>query len=344
MKTTLSPLQLGSITIDPPIPLAPLAGYSDLAYRTICRRMGAPFCTTEMMLDRCVPIQGRQQLELGATDEDDHPCAAQIVGNDPASMARAAEMLVERGFDAVDLNMACPVNKALRRRRGGWMMQQPEEVIQIVRAVTAAVDVPVTLKVRRKFAEADDEEAFWRMADGARAAGAAALIVHARSVEKKYAGPADWDFLASVKQRFADWTILGSGDVLNPRKALAMLEQTGVDGTLVARGGLGNPWFWRQVEDLLAGREPYRPDLAEQRRVLLAHMDEAVKLYGPDRAPKMMRKFGIRYARMHPMPKAVRMAFVDVRRPTEWHAVVERFYSSDAPGMSSGETHSSGIH
>jgi tRNA-dihydrouridine synthase len=235
-------------------------------------------------------------------------------------------VLRDGGFDVIDLNFACPVRKALRRRRGGYLMSQPQQVLGIVRAVLAAADRPVTLKLRRRFAADDGDEAFWRIADGAFEAGAAAVCAHARSVEQKYAGPADWDFLREVKRRFAERTILASGDVLTPAAALEMLRVTGADAVAAARGALGNPWFFRQVRDLAAGREPCRPTPAEQRGVLEDHFAAACALYGERRGPRIMRKFGIRYARSHPRPAAVRQAFVAVRQPDDWAKVLEDYY------------------
>ena len=185
----------------------------------------------------------------------------------------------------------------------------------------------MTLKLRQKFRLADDNDACWRIAEGAFDAGAAGLCVHCRSVEQKYVGKAEWAFLAEVKRSFPDRTIVGSGNVLKPADALTMIEATGVDAVTVARGCLGNPWFFRQVRDLAAGREPYRPTLAEQREVLLTHFAGACELYGPVRGPKHMRKFGIKYARLHPRSRDVRMAFVGVKNPKQWHDVLERFYA-----------------
>ncbi|MBN1942930.1 MAG: tRNA-dihydrouridine synthase [Phycisphaerae bacterium] len=329
MQTGTQTFRIGPIEISLPVVLAPLAGYSDLAYRRLCRRMGCPYSTTEMILDRCVSIRGRQHIALTATADDDHPTAGQIVGNEPETMAVGARRICEKGFDVIDLNFACPVNKALRRRRGGYLMGEPARVVEIVRAVVEVgkeLGRPVTLKVRQRNKTTDGEENFWRIAQGAREAGAAAVTVHARSVEQKYSGPADWDFLRRVKEQFPGWVVIGSGDVLTPESALAMVRQTGVDAAAVARGALGNPWFFHQVRDLQAGRSPQPPSLAEQRDVMYEHFAGAVELYGPQKAPAIMRKWGIRYARMHPQPKQVRMAFVAVKTPEDWHDVLKRYY------------------
>ena len=305
---------------------APLAGYSDLSYRLLCRRLGAGYCTTEMMLDKCLLVGGKLRKRLIQTHQEDHPTAGQLIGNDPLVMAAAAGVIREVGFDAVDINFACPVHKALSRKRGGYLLKQPELALEIIRAIRASVDLPVTVKLRHKFRNSDDDEAFWRIAEGAFDAGAAAICVHARSVESKYAGAAQWEFIASVKRRFPGRTIIGSGDVMSPADALAMLENTGVDAVAVARGGLGNPWFFRQVADLAAGRTPYQPGLSEQRELMAWHFSHAEGLYG-NRTAKIMRKFGIKYARMHPNPGKVRSAFIAVRSGEEWNSVLQQFYT-----------------
>lgn len=327
-----TPCQIGPIRLEFPVVLAPLAGYTDLPYRQICRELGSPYCATEMMLDRLLLIRGKLRPRLFAMTEKDHPLAGQIIGNEPAVMAQAAAELDKMGFDVVDLNFACPVHKALSRRRGGFLMTKPEQVLEIVRAVRAATNKPVTIKLRQKFGNADTNDNFWRIAEGAFEAGVAAICVHARSVETKYFGPADWTFLAAVKRRFPDRTIVGSGDAVTPDKIIAMLRDTGVDAAAVARGALGNPWIFRQVRDVAEGRKPYKPSLAEQRALLLRHFEDSVRFYGPDKGPKHMRGFGAKYARLHPHPKEVRMRFVHVKKGEDWHKVLNEFYPVEPVG------------
>lgn len=320
-------MKIGPLTVELPVMLAALAGYSDLAYRRICRKYGqAPYCITEMMLDRILTAGERVRRKVTLLRAGDRPLAAQIVGGEVESMAEAAKVLNTLEFDVIDLNFACPVNKALRRRRGGYMMDQPGLVLEIIRAVVAVADKPVTLKLRQKYGDDDNHDNFYRIAEGGFEAGVAAVCVHARSVDAKYHGPADWAFLAEAKAHFHDRTLIGSGDVHHPEDALRMIAQTGVDGAAAARGALGNPWFWRQVRELAAGLAPHKPSLAEQREVLLEHFDESVQLYGPEKGAKHMRKFGIKYARFHPTPKDLRIAFVDVRDAAHWRDVVDRYY------------------
>jgi len=326
MHPKLRPFSIGSIRVDFPFVLGSMSGYTDLAYRTICRRMGAEFCATEMMLDKTLLSAPKLLRRLAALSESDHPVAAQLIGNDPETMSRAASLLCEIGFDVIDLNFACPVRKVLSRRRGGYLMKESDRALEITRAVIAAVDRPVTLKLRKSFYENDGDGSFERIAEGAFDVGLSAMTVHGRSVEAKYTGPADWDFLAEVKRRFPDRTVIASGDMLAPERGIEALERTCVDAIAVARGALGNPWFFRQVRDVLSGRAPYRPSLREQRDVLLEHYDRACELYGPRRGPKHMRKFGIKYARLHPRPRDVRAAFVAATDAGDWGEVVGRMY------------------
>ncbi len=327
MDTQLQPFSIGNVEVKFRVVLAALAGYSDLPYRTICRRLGAPFCATEMMLDRSVLQGGKLTNRLVASDSGDHPVAGQLIGNDPETMSAAAIELDKRGFDVIDLNFACPVHKAIRRKRGGFMMKAPEDVIKVTQAVVNAVNRPVTLKLRKSFFDEDVEcEDFWRMAEGAFDAGAAGICVHGRTVQAKYAGSADWQFIAEVKRRFADKLVMGSGDAFNPSCALEMLRETGVDAATAARGSLGNPWFFRQFQDIVAGREPYDPSLSEQREVIAEHFTLSSEFYGVERGCMHMRKFGIKYARMHPSPKKLRMAFVAVKNTQDWKNVLETYY------------------
>ena len=208
----------------------------------------------------------------------------------------------------------------------------PERALATVRAVVEAVPGrPVTLKLRRAFRNADrTHESFWRIALGAFRAGVSAIAVHARSVEQKYTGRADWEFLAEVKRAFPDRTILGSGDVTNPAEALRMMAETGVDGVLAARGAIGNPWFFSQARDLAAGRPPRQPALDEQREVIDRHYRLACEAYDPRRGLKILRHFSLQYAKMHPRRTDLRNALVKVRTEDEWRDVIDRFYASDA--------------
>jgi nifR3 family TIM-barrel protein len=324
------PLRIGDVAIDFPVGLGALAGYSDLPYRLLCRSLGAPYCITEAMLDRQVLLEGKLRKRLIRLDPADHPVAGQIMGIEPETMAEAARSLDRMGFDIIDLNFACPVRKVVSHKRGGALMNDPGRALATVRAVLEAVPGrPVTLKLRRSFRTSDTaNEDFWAIARGAFEAGAAAIAVHARSVEQKYTGRADWGFLAEVKREFPDRTVLGSGDVTSPAESLRMLAETGVDGVLAARGAIGNPWFFAQTRDLAAGQPPRQPPLDEQREVIYRHLWLASEAYDPRRGLKMLRHFSLQYAKMHPRRTDLRNALVPVRTEEEWRAVIDAFYGA----------------
>jgi len=329
VTNAIEPLRIGAIPIDFPVGLGALAGYSDLPYRLVCRALGAPYCVTEAMLDRQVLLEGKLRKRLIRLDPSDHPVGGQIMGTEPEVMAEAARSLDRMGFDVVDLNFACPVRKVVSHKRGGALMNDPERALAIVRAVVDAVPGrPVTIKMRRSFRDADRTHAdFRKIARGAFEAGVAAIAVHARSVEQKYTGRADWQFLTDLKSEFPDRTLLGSGDVMTPADALRMVAETKVDGVLAARGAIGNPWFFEQARDLTAGRPPRKPGLAEQREVIYRHFRLACEAYDPQRGLKILRHFSLQYAKMHPRRTELRNALVVVRTEDEWRAVIDAFYS-----------------
>ena len=194
--------------------------------------------------------------------------------------------------------------------------------------------IPVTVKMRRGIDDGEESrERFFAIFDGAFARGAAAITVHGRTVEQRYVGPSSWDFLREVKRHAGERTVLGSGDLFTPQACLDMIRYTGVNGVTVARGAIGNPWIFQQVRALAAGRPlPDPPSLFEQRDVIAEHYRLAEQIYGGEVCCRQMRKFGIKYSRLHPDSLAVRDAFISVRRPEQWQEVLDRFYAEDLPG------------
>jgi len=329
---------IGGVSLASPVVQAALSGYSDLPMRVLARRFGAAYSLCEVLLDRFVNELGtnRRNLARVAIADEEHPVGGQLMGANPDDFPPAARRLVEAGFDVIDINFGCPVKKVLGRCRGGYLLGQPETALEIVARVREAVParVPVTLKMRRGVDDSpESEDRFWRIFDGAFAHGVAAVTVHGRTVRQKYVGPSSWDFLARVKRHAGDRVVIGSGDLFSARACVAMLRDTGVDGVSVARGAIGNPWIFSQTRALLRGEsEPPPPRLHEQRDVLREHFRLAVALHGEDLAGRSMRKFAIKYARLHPEPITVRDAFVAVKVNADWQAVLDRFYAADGPG------------
>ena len=316
---------------------AGLAGYSDVAMRLVARRHGCPFCVTEAMLDHFL-IQGGKGLRAAELHPEDHPIAGQLMGSHPTEIAQGAKILVDLGYDVVDINLACPVKKIKKKCRGGHLLSVPDEAIDILKSVADAVgsDVPMQVKMRRAYdGSAEAEASFFRIFDAAVELGYAAVTVHGRTVEQKYNGPSRWPFLRGLTDRYRSeieqgFLIFGSGDVFSAEAIFRMIEQTGVCGASVARGCIGNPWIFREAQQRTAGRAPSPPTLAEQREVLREHFELSVAAHGEKRAGRMMRKFGIKFSRHHPDPEAVKDCFISVKTLEDWHSVLKTHYASGA--------------
>jgi tRNA-dihydrouridine synthase B len=338
MIFNLPHLRIGCVEIGFPVVQAALSGYSDWPMRVIARRLGASYTVCEVLLDQFIlnVTKGNKAGRFLRVTDEEHPCGAQLMGAVPEDFPPAALKLVEAGFDVLDLNFACPVKKVLGRCRGGFLLSRPETALEIVARVRDALPphIPLTVKMRRGMDDSTrSRENFFEIFDGAFRLGAAAVTVHGRTVRQRYEGKADWSFLSEVKRRAGAKTVLGSGDLFAAQDCLEMLERTGVDGVTAARGAIGNPWIFARARALAEGRDIPPPTLREQREVIAEHYRMAEQIYGPVRCGAIMRKFGIKYARLHPRTEEVRKAFIAVAKPGEWHPVLEAWYAGDAPGV-----------
>lgn len=328
---SVRPLRIGNLEIGFPVVQAALSGYSDAPMRIVARRLGAPYTLAEVMIDRFIlHLKDREKTRhhLFVADEE-HPVGGQLMGADPQEFGPAAQKLIKAGFDVIDINFGCPVKSAVGGCRGGYHLGQPQIALEIVSRVRAAVpsEVPVTLKMRRGMDDSDESrDHFFRILDGAFDRGVAAITVHGRTVEQKYVGPSNWDFLREVKQHAGSRTILGSGDLFTAQACLDMLAYTGVDGASVARGAIGNPWIFQQARALAAGLPLPVPDIAEQRRVLEMQCALCIDIGDSNRVLQTMRTFGIKFSRLHPQHYSVRNAFAAARVLQEWQAVLNQWY------------------
>ncbi len=332
--------------LDAPFFQAGLAGYSDGAMRLIARRHGCPFCVTEALLDRTLINGGKgrrkEDPDLIATEcgmgeladntaasVDDHPIAGQVMGTTPHEMAEGADILVRMGYDVIDVNMACPVKKIKSASRGGHFLQQPDAAIPVLRAVVDAVAgrVPCTVKLRRGWDDSpESKRGFWSVFDAAYDMGYAWATVHCRTVQQRYEGASQWEFLEELVRRRPDRVVFGSGDVWTAGDIFAMIDQCGVAGVSVARGCIGNPWIFRQARDMMAGRALHAPTIHEQRGVLLEHYRLASMIHGDRVTSRHMRKFGIKFAAHHADARAVKAAFIACECASDWRDVIERMY------------------
>ena len=332
-------MQIGNIHLPLPMVQAGLAGYSDRAMRLVARRRGCPYAVTEALLDVIILNGGEGLRRSIDINDEDHPIAAQLIGADPHTMARAAVIMANAGHDVIDVNLACPVKKIRNKLRGGHLLSDIDTAIAILKAVRDALPphVPTTLKLRKSYDDSPESlEGFHRVFNAAFDNNYAAVAVHARTVEQKYLGVATWDFLRQLKQQYPTRPILGSGDLFDAAAALRMLRETGVDGLWLARGAIGNPWIFADIARLLNGApesELHPPTVHQQRDALSEHFIEAMKLHGEQLAGRRMRKMGIRYARFHPQSDQVKQSFIQVRSLRDWQATLDRWYTLDAPGI-----------
>jgi len=327
-------LRIGKLELDMPFVQAALSGYSALPMRLIARRFGVPYALHEVVLDKCIAESPKARRKLlGPLPPEDHPVGAQLIGARPEHFAAAAGLVVAHGFDAVDINFGCPVKKVLGRKRGGYLLSEPETAIAIIRAVRSSVPpmVPVTVKMRRGLDDsAESDRNFFRIFEAAWELGVAAVTVHARTVRQRYMGPSDWQFLARAKRLAGSHTVLGSGDVFTAQDLRRMLEHTGVDGVSVARGCIGNPWIFSEARALLTGQAlPDPPSVPEQGRVIADHLQLTVRYCDPRLAARSMRKFGVKYAELHPYARQVRAASVAARSLEDWQAILATWYTPD---------------
>ena len=332
-------VRIGPISLAAPFCQAGLAGYSDRAMRLVARKHGCPYAVTEALLDVILLSGGMGLRKSIDISDDDHPVAGQVMGSEPDPMARAARILAGAGYDVVDLNFACPVKKIKNKARGGHMLRDVPRALDVLKAARDSVPpaVPMSISLRRSFDDTpESREQFYRIVDAAFAHGYAAVRVHARTVEQKYLGSAQWSALAEVKRRYPDKTILGSGDVFTAEDAVRMLRTTGVDVVWVARGAIGNPWIFAHAAAILGGADPSSippPTVGEQREALAEHFSVAMQIHGEQLAGRRMRKMGIKYSRFHPQAALVKAGFIAVQSLRDWNAVLDKWYAQDVPGV-----------
>jgi nifR3 family TIM-barrel protein len=330
-------MQIGPIILSTPFCQAGLAGYSDRAMRVVARRRGCSYAVTEALLDVILCNGGEGLRKSIDINDEDHPVAGQIIGSEPETMARAAGILAEAGYDVIDLNFACPVKKIKNKARGGHMLLDVQRAMAVMRAVRERVaDRPLTVSLRRGYDDTSEaEDRFFLVLETAWSLGFAAARVHARTVEQKYFGPARWPFLRELKRRYPSKIILGSGDVFTADDAVRMYRETGVDMVWIARGAIGNPWIFNHAARRLADPEVAiaPPSIFEQREALAEHFESAVQIHGESLAGRRMRKMGIKYSRFHPLADNVKRDFIEIHSLRDWRGVLDRWYGGDGPGV-----------
>lgn len=286
-------LQIGKVTLENNLILAPMAGVSDLPFRLLCREQGAGLVCMEMVSAKAILYKNRNTEELLAIDPEEHPVSLQLFGSDPDIISEIAKQIEERPFDILDLNMGCPVPKVVNNGDGSALMKNPRLAGEIIEKTARAIKKPLTVKIRKGFDDAHVNAV--ELAHIAQESGAAAVAVHGRTREQYYAGHADWDIIRQVKEAVSI-PVIGNGDIRTPEDVAAMAEQTGCDGYMIARGAEGNPWIFRQILHYFeTGEHLARPDFSEVTETLLRHAKMQIDCKGDYTGIREIRKHAAWY-------------------------------------------------
>ena len=282
-------MKIGNVEVASRLALAPMAGVTDLAFRRLCRDMGAGYSCTELVSAKALCYQDKKSRTLLKMAPNEHPAAAQIFGSDVTCMAEAAQIAAEvSGAEIIDINMGCPVGKVVANGDGSALMKDPEKAARIAEAVVKASPVPVTVKMRRGWDKGSINAV--PLAKMLEQAGVAALCVHGRTRAQMYAGQADWTTIREVKEAVSI-PVMANGDVFTAQDAVRILQFTGADMAVIGRGAFGNPWIFTQAEAALNGQDiPPLPPLAERIDTAMRQMAWAVEDKGEHIAMLEARK------------------------------------------------------
>lgn len=317
-------LTIGKVTLENNLILAPMAGVTDLPFRLLCREQGAGLVCMEMVSAKAIYFHNKNTEELMEIHPDEIPASLQLFGSDPDIISEMAKRIEERPFSILDINMGCPVPKVVNNGEGSALMKNPGLVEEIITKTVKAVKKPVTVKIRKGFQENMVNAV--EIARIAEASGAAAIAVHGRTREQYYAGRADWDIIAQVKQAVSI-PVIGNGDVTDGASARKLLEQTGCDGIMVGRAVRGNPWIFREIRHFLeTGKQPGKPEAAEIRETILRHAAMELDHKGEYTAVREMRKHIAWYTTGWPHSAALRKSINEIESWQELEQAVKQIF------------------
>lgn len=287
-------LNIGGVPLKSHAVLAPMAGVSDRAYRELCVRFGAAYCVSEMVSSKALSFNSKKSEELMEISDLERPCGIQIFGDDPKCMADAAKHALENKPDIIDINMGCPAPKISSNGSGSALIKNPRLCGEIVKAVTAVTDIPVTVKIRKGWD--DDSVNAVEVAKICESAGAAAITVHGRTRQQYYKPPVDYDIIRAVRESVSV-PVIANGDIDSAERAKEVMDITGCDLVMIGRATLGNPWIFSQINAYLENPNVkiHTPDLEERLGVMIEHIGKMVEYKGEHMAMLQARKLVVGY-------------------------------------------------
>ncbi len=329
---TLPPLKIGPYTLSSPFVLAPMAGITDAPFRRICRLFGAGMTTSEMTTADTSLWQTSKSRHRLNLDLDAEPIAVQIAGSEPAQLALAARACVKRGAQIIDINMGCPAKKVCRKLAGSALLRDEKLVATILTRVVAAVEVPVTLKIRTGWdPEHRNAEVIARIAEDC---GVQSLAIHGRTRACRYRGEAEFETISRVKQAVSV-PVIANGDITTLEKSLEVLRVTNCDGLMIGRGAQGRPWIFRELGQALEPtRKPTQLDKYELRDIMLDHLQELHRFYGERTGVRVARKHLTWYCNSLVNADEFRHRVVRVESASEQVSLTKTYFDQEGGGVS----------
>ncbi len=318
-------LRYGPIAIDPPLVLAPMAGITDRQFRLVLRRIGGVgLVTMEFISSEALVRKNKRTRALMQYAEEERPISIQIYGRDPGHMAEAARVVEMIGAEICDINMGCPANKILKGCSGCALMGDLDLARRIIREVRGAIAIPLSVKFRLGLN--DDRRNYLELGRICEGEGVDVVAMHGRTAAQMFGGSADWSEISRLKEALSI-PVVGNGDIVVADDALRMMRETGCDGVMIGRSSMKNPWIYRQIADLLAGRAPYAPTVEDRHQVIRTHFDMVTKQETPEFAMHKLRTFTGWYTHALADGKRLRTRISEPQTPEEFLSVVEAFFA-----------------
>ncbi len=316
-------LQIGNVTLENNLVLAPMAGVTDLAFRLLCKEQGCGLLYTEMVSAKAIQYKNKNTFALLEIDPKEHPVVLQLFGSDPEIMSETVKQLEEGPYDIFDINMGCPVPKVVNNQEGSALMKNPKLAEKIVSAMVKAVKKPITVKIRKGFSRESVNAV--EMAKILEGAGAAAVAIHGRTREEYYSGKADWEIIRQIKEAVSI-PVIGNGDIVSPEAVEEMVKRTGCDAVMIGRGARGNPWIFKQIMEYReTGHYQKKPSALQVRDMVLKHAKWQLDYKGEYIGIREMRKHVAWYTAGYPYSAALRNKVNEIENIKELEALMDEF-------------------